>query len=108
MGTLSSGRSEARRAVARLGVLLFACSLSLITYLDRVCIMRVKGGQPDGSPPGIIDDLQFGTINLFGTELNANDQMGWVFAAFSVGYILFEIPAACTRDPWWPRRALLP
>src|ERR1700722_8083984 len=107
MGTLSDGAPSHRWRLTRGGVLLFACSLSLLTYLDRVCISRVKGGQNDGSPSGIEDDLQFDTLHVGNIALNADDQMGWVFAAFSVGYLLFEVPGGWLGDRWGARRVLI-
>jgi ACS family glucarate transporter-like MFS transporter len=76
-----------RPSRARFGVLGFACSLSLITYLDRICIMRARAD--------VQHDLGFSTT-----------QMGWVFAAFSLGYMLFEVPGGMMGDAWGPRRVL--
>src|ERR1051326_6566884 len=71
----------------RYGVLGFACSLSLLTYLDRVCIMRVR------------ENMQ--------TDLSLADwQMGMVFSAFAVGYLLFEIPGGWMGDRWGSRRVI--
>jgi ACS family glucarate transporter-like MFS transporter len=72
----------------RLIVLAFACSLSLITYLDRICMMRVK------------EPIQ----NDLGLD---NPQMGWVFSAFLVGYGLFEVPGGWMGDVWGARRVLM-
>src|SRR6516164_6385509 len=71
----------------RYGVLGFACTLSLITYLDRVCIMRAS--------QDIQNDLGFSTR-----------QMGFVFSAFLVGYMIFEIPGGWMSDRWGSRRVL--
>lgn len=71
----------------RYRVLAFACSLSLITYLDRICIMRVRQDMER--------DLGFSTT-----------QMGLVFAAFSLGYALFEVPGGWMGDRWGSRRVL--
>src|SRR6202035_2199818 len=71
----------------RFGVLGFACSLSLITYLDRICIMRSK------------EDIQ--------RDLLFNDvQMGLIFSAFILGYALFEVPGGWMGDLWGSRRVL--
>src|SRR5262249_19161850 len=68
-------------------VLGFACSLSLITYLDRVCISRVQ------------EDIQH--------DLGINDfEMGLVFSAFLLGYTLFEVPGGWMGDIWGARRVL--
>ena len=71
----------------RLGVLGFACSLSLITYLDRICISRAA--------KEIQEDLGFDA-----------KQMGLVFSAFLFGYLLFEVPGGWMGDRWGPRRVL--
>lgn len=71
----------------RFGVLGFACSLSLITYLDRICIARVQ------------DDMK--------ADLGISDiQFGWVLSAFTLGYLLFEVPGGWMGDAWGSRRVL--
>jgi MFS family permease len=72
----------------RFGVLLFICTLSLITYLDRVCIARVS--------QDIREDL----------SISATD-MGLVFGAFALGYALFEVPGGWLGDRWGSRRVLM-
>src|SRR4051794_18943161 len=72
---------------SRVGVLAFACSLSLITYLDRICIMRVREDMEG--------DLGFSPADV-----------GLVFAAFSLGYALFEVPGGWMGDRWGSRRVL--
>src|SRR5262245_28697968 len=76
-----------RPSQVRFGVLGFACSLSLITYLDRVCIMRARAD--------IQDELGF-----------SDKQMGWVFFAFVLGYTLFEVPGGWMGDRWGGRKVL--
>lgn len=72
----------------RLGVLAFLCSLALLTYLDRACVMRVR------------EPMQ--------TELRLDDvQMGWVFSAFFYGYALLEMPAGWAGDRRGARRVLV-
>jgi MFS family permease len=71
----------------RFGVLGFACTLSLITYLDRVCIMRVS--------EAIRIDLDIDRV-----------QMGLVFSAFLLGYALFEVPGGWMGDVWGTRRVI--
>lgn len=83
-GTLSFAVPATR---VRYGVLGFASSLSLITYLDRVCIMRAK--------ENIQADLGIDEV-----------QMGMVYSAFLLGYALFEVPAGWLGDVWGPRRVL--
>jgi MFS family permease len=71
----------------RFGVLAFACTLSLVTYLDRVCISQVQG------------EIQ--------RELDLSDrQLGLVFSAFLLGYMIFEVPGGWMGDRWGPRRVL--
>jgi MFS family permease len=76
-----------RPTSVRFGVLAFACSLSLITYLDRVCISRVQ--------KEIRQDLDIGAKG-----------MGIVFGAFALGYALFEVPVGWLGDRWGSRRVL--
>jgi ACS family glucarate transporter-like MFS transporter len=72
----------------RYGVLGFACALSMITYLDRVC---------------------FGTAMLFiKSEFGLSDtQKGWLFTAFGLAYALFEVPSGWMGDVFGPRRTLI-
>jgi MFS family permease len=65
-------------------VLAWICSLSLLTYLDRVCIA--------GSAPYITEDLSLTPV-----------QMGWAFSAFAMAYALFEIPGGWMGDRIGPR-----
>jgi MFS transporter, ACS family, glucarate transporter len=71
----------------RFGVLGFLCSLALITYLDRICISRVA-------------------LNMQ-QDLHISDkQMGLVFSAFLLGYLLFEVPGGWLGDVFGARRTL--
>ena len=65
--------SPAKKIRYRVLTLLFF--LSIIVYLDRVCI-SVMGKR-------IKDDLDL-----------TNEQFGWVLGAFALSYALFEIPNA--------------
>ncbi len=65
----------------------FLALLSVITYLDRVC------------------------INLAGTSIQSelsisNAQWGWVLGVFSVSYGLFEIPSGALGDRYGQRKVL--
>ena len=71
----------------RFGVIIFAVTLGIITYIDRVCISKAA--------PLIQHDLQL-----------SKEQMGWVFSAFTLAYALFEIPAGWLGDKLGPRRVL--
>src|ERR1041384_5044948 len=59
---------------ARYTLLRFAFALSVVTYLDRVCIATAA--------TSIRSDLHLDTV-----------QMGWVFSAFTLAYAIFEIPS---------------
>src|SRR5438552_14015230 len=71
----------------RYGVLAWFCSLSMITYIDRVCIMQVQ------------DDMQY-DLRL------SDDQFKWVFMAFGLAYALFEVPTGWLGDLLGPRKVL--
>src|SRR5215469_4404881 len=87
MGTLLNLGSVQRPTRVRFGVLGFACSLSFLTYLDRICIMRAKENMQS--------DLGFSDI-----------EMGWIFSAFTLGYALSEVPGGWMGDRWGARRVL--
>ncbi|GAB2785915.1 MFS transporter [Rhabdobacter roseus] len=72
----------------RYRVLTFLFSLSMITYLDRVCISVVGKRMKD--------DLDL-----------TNEQFGWILGAFSLAYALFEVPTGALGDRVGPRRVLL-
>ncbi|HSV13134.1 MAG TPA: MFS transporter [Tepidisphaeraceae bacterium] len=69
-------------------LLYFACALSVITYIDRVCI--------GSSAPAIRAELGLTAV-----------QMGWVFSAFTLAYALFEIPSGWLGDVLGPRKTLM-
>jgi sugar phosphate permease len=79
--------AEAPATHVRFVVLGFVCSLSLLTYLDRICISRVQ--------ENIQEDLCITPVG-----------MGLIFAAFSVGYALFEVPGGRMGDVWGARRVI--
>src|SRR4051794_33416746 len=72
----------------RYGVLGFACSLSMITYLDRVCF---------GTVAGYIKD-EYGL---------SETQKGLLFSAFALAYAVFEVPTGWLGDVFGPRRTLI-
>jgi MFS family permease len=72
----------------RYGVLRFACSLSMITYLDRVCFGTVA--------PHI--QREFGL---------SDTQKGMLFSAFALAYACFEVPSGWLGDVFGPRRTLI-
>ncbi len=72
----------------RYGVVIFAVSLAVIQYVDRVCISKSQ------------NDIQ--------RDLGLDDkQIGWVLGIFGLAYALFEIPSGWMGDRYGPRRALI-
>ena len=69
-------------------VMAFLCSLSFLTYFDRVSIMRAQSE--------IQADLH---LDL--------DQLGYVLGAFWLAYGIFEIPSGWFGDSAGPRKTLL-
>jgi MFS transporter, ACS family, glucarate transporter len=86
--SLASPHVAARPTRVRFGVIYFAVSLAMITYIDRVCISNAA--------PFIRQDLGLGP-----------DQMGYVFAIFAAAYSIFEMPCGYLCDRIGPRRVLL-
>jgi len=72
----------------RIRVLVLLCSLTTLTYLDRICISLVG--------VRLKSDL----------HLN-NEQFGWVLAAFALAYAIFEIPSGILGDQIGPRKILI-
>ena len=72
---------------ARYFVLLLGFLVSLITYLDRVCI--------SAAAPAISLDLRLSSM-----------QMGYVFSAFALSYAIFELPSGWWGDRIGQRRVL--
>ncbi len=73
----------------RYGVLGFACSLSMLTYLDRACVASAAAT--------LVSDL----------GLNSVADLKYAFAAFALAYALFEVPAGWWGDRFGPRRVLM-
>src|SRR6516225_9134981 len=71
----------------RYQVLGWVCVLSMITYIDRVCIKLVRGEMQDSLG---LTDAQF----------------AWVFSAFGLAYALFEVPSGWLGDRFGPRKVL--
>jgi MFS transporter, ACS family, glucarate transporter len=72
---------------ARFTLLRFAFALSVVTYLDRVCIATAA--------TSIREDLHLTAV-----------QMGWIFSAFTLAYAIFEIPSGWLGDRIGPRKVL--
>src|SRR5205823_2249438 len=72
----------------RYGVLGFACVLSMITYLDRVC---------------------FGTVasNIQAEFGLSESEKGWLFTAFAFAYAVFEVPTGWLGDKYGARTTLI-
>lgn len=81
-------RTSGAATRARYWVVVFAITLAVIQYIDRVCISQAA--------PFITQDL----------GLSAK-QMGYVFSAFTFAYALFEIPTGWLGDQIGPRKVLL-
>ena len=73
----------------RYGVLAFACTLSMVTYLDRVAVASAAG------------DI----VSALGLKSVAD--IKWVFTAFALAYALFEVPTGWMGDTFGPRKSLL-
>ena len=76
-----------RASRVRYGVLALVCSLSVVSYLDRVGI--------SGGAPFIVSDLGLTPV-----------QMGFVFSAFTLAYASFEIPSGWLGDMIGPRKVI--
>jgi ACS family glucarate transporter-like MFS transporter len=73
---------------ARHLVVVFAITLAIITYIDRVCIAQAA--------PYIRAELHFSKV-----------QMSYIFSSFATAYALFEVPGGWMGDWLGPRRVLL-
>ncbi len=72
----------------RYWVIVFAVTLAVITYIDRVCISQAA--------PAISRDLGLTPV-----------EMGYAFSAFALAYALFEIPGGWLGDYMGPRKVLM-
>jgi len=72
----------------RYRTLALLCSLTTLTYLDRICISIV----------GVRVKTEF--------SLN-NEQFGWILASFSLAYALFEIPSGVMGDRIGPKAVFI-
>jgi len=77
-----------RPTSTRYWVIVFAVTLAVVTYIDRVCISQAA--------PSITRDLRL-----------TPSQMGWVFSAFAWAYALFEIPGGWLGDRIGARKVLM-
>jgi ACS family glucarate transporter-like MFS transporter len=79
---------ELKPTRARYWVIVFAVTLAIITYIDRVCISQAA--------PDISRDLGL-----------SKEEMGLAFSAFALSYALFEIPGGWMGDWIGPRKVLM-
>ena len=83
----SSNNAEERPTSVRYAVLGFLAAMTFVLYLDRVCISKAG--------PRIQEELGI-----------SNTAMGFVFAAFTLSYGLFEIPTGRWGDRYGSRGVL--
>lgn len=80
--------AEGVPTTVRYRVLALVFFAAVITYLDRICI--------SAAAPAISAELRLSEM-----------QMGFVFSAFGLAYMLFEVPAGWVSDRWGQRAALV-
>ena len=99
-------------------VLMLLCSLACLTYLDRICIMRVQGDierdlqldrlsardEQTLAAKGLANDID-ARAKL--AQDRATERMSWVFSAFVLGYVLFGLPGGWLADRFRPRAIIL-
>src|SRR5262245_20031713 len=84
----SAPSTAIRPSRTRYWVIVFAITLAVVQYIDRICISQAA--------PGIQKDLFIDDA-----------KMGWVFSAFTLAYALFEIPTGYLGDKIGARKVLL-
>src|SRR6476661_592884 len=84
--TIRSSAQEPTRT--RYWVVVFAVTLAILSYIDRVCISQAA--------PVMSRDLGLSKV-----------QMGSIFSAFGIAYALFEIPGGWMGDLMGPRKVLM-
>lgn len=89
MNQETSLEAAPRPTNVRYGVLGFACSLSMITYLDRVCF--------GSAVSHLVTDL----------NLQSAADLKWAITAFAFAYAAFEIPSGWLGDVFGPRNVLI-
>ncbi|HVN79154.1 MAG TPA: MFS transporter, partial [Terriglobia bacterium] len=80
--------NEFRATHTRYWVVIFAVTLAVITYIDRVCISQAA--------PLMTRDLGLSAV-----------EKGYIFSAFTLAYALFEIPGGWLGDLIGPRKVLM-
>src|SRR5262245_1991880 len=76
-----------RPTLVRYKVLAWMCALSMITYIDRVCIKDLRSDMER--------DLGLSQADF-----------AWIFAAFGLAYALFEVPSGWLGDRFGGRLVL--
>lgn len=84
---LVQGVPAVRPTRVRNGVILFASTLAVLTYVDRICISKAE--------PFLTSEFRL-----------TGEQMGYVFAAFTWGYAIFEVPGGWLGDRIGARKVL--
>ncbi|MBK5294443.1 MAG: MFS transporter [Acidobacteriia bacterium] len=85
MSTTTSSQTPTR---TRYWVIVFAVTLAILAYIDRVCISMAA--------PIMSKDLGL-----------SKKEMGSIFSAFALAYALFEIPGGWLGDYMGPRKVLM-
>ena len=89
MTPVSASPVTTQRATrTRYWVVVFAITLAVVQYIDRVAISQAKGE--------VAKDMGFNDV-----------QMGGIFAAFGLAYALFEIPTGWLGDKLGARKVLV-
>ncbi len=113
-----SGFAGVQPTRVRYLVLVLLCSLACLTYLDRICIMRVQGDIEHDLDLGRLSARDEQALSAKGlandtdarTRLaqdRATERMSWVFSAFVLGYVLFGLPGGWLADRFRPRAVIL-
>lgn len=94
----------------RYAVLGVFCTLAFLTYLDRICIMRAQDDiardlEFDRLAPGEGDGLSTEELAKL-RAAKSKERLSWVFSAFTLGYLLFEVPGGRLGDRWGARAVL--
>src|SRR5438132_184583 len=88
MTTTRAAIPSQRPSRVRYGVLGFACTLAMITYLDRVSFATAA--------PYLQKEFGF-----------SNEVKGMLFSAFAFAYAIFEVPTGWLGDVFGPRKTLI-
>jgi MFS transporter, ACS family, glucarate transporter len=99
-------------------VLAVLCSLAFLTYLDRICIMRVQGEIERDLQLGQLSEADESSLQEHGlandvearaklSRDRATERMSWIFSAFVFGYVLFEVPGGWLGDIFGARVMIL-